>query len=84
MRRWRPSTTRTRRARFTQPHQVSARHILVKFDAGATDEDKAASREKIEGVQKRLADGEEFAAVAAEVSEDVGSATKGGDLGFLQ
>lgn len=70
-------------SRFTQAHEVSARHILLKVDAGASDEDKAAVREKMEAVQKRLADGEEFAAVATEVSEDVGSATKGGDLGYF-
>ena len=69
--------------RFTQPHEVSARHILLKFDAGASDEDKAAVREKMVEVQKRLEAGEEFAAVATEVSEDTGSATKGGDLGYF-
>ena len=69
--------------KYTQPHEVSARHVLVKVDAGASDEDKAAAREKIEAVQKRLADGEDFAAVATEVSEDVGSAAKGGDLGYF-
>ncbi len=69
--------------RFTQPHEVSARHILIKLDAGASEEDKAAAREKMAGVQKRLADGEDFAAVATEVSEDTGTAPKGGDLGFF-
>lgn len=69
--------------RFTQPHEVSARHILLKVDAGASDEDKAAVREKMVEVQKRLEGGEDFAAVATEVSEDTGSATKGGDLGYF-
>lgn len=70
-------------SRFTQPHEVSARHILIKFDAGASDEEKAEAKTQIEAVQKRLADGEDFAAVATEVSQDVGSAQKGGDLGFF-
>lgn len=70
-------------SRFTQPHEVSARHILIKFDAGATEEQKAEARAEIAAVQKRLADGEDFAAVATEVSEDAGTAPKGGDLGFF-
>lgn len=69
--------------RFTQPYEVSARHILIKLDAGASDEDKAEARTEIEAVQKRLADGEDFSAVATEVSEDTGSAQRGGDLGFF-
>ena len=69
--------------RFTQPHEVSARHILIKLDAGASDEDKAEARAELVDIQERIAGGEEFAAVATEVSQDTGSATKGGDLGFF-
>lgn len=51
---------------------ASARHILVEDEASATD------------VLDRLDGGEDFAAVAAEVSADQGSAANGGDLGFNQ
>ncbi|MBM4265593.1 MAG: hypothetical protein FJ144_03085 [Deltaproteobacteria bacterium] len=69
--------------RFTQPHEVRARHILIKVPAGADDETKAKARTKIEELQKKVADGGDFAAIATESSEDVGSAQKGGDLGFF-
>lgn len=50
--------------------QVNVRHILVD------------TKEEAEAVIKRLNDGEDFAAVAKEVSKDTGSAEKGGELGF--
>ncbi|MDH5674360.1 MAG: peptidylprolyl isomerase [Myxococcales bacterium] len=62
--------------------QVRARHILVKTGHGASDEDKQAARERIEALLVRAQAGEDFATLAREHSEDVGSAKKGGDLGF--
>lgn len=69
--------------RFTQPHEVSARHILIKVEAGADDETKAEARARLEEIQTKVAAGEDFAALATEHSEDAGSAVKGGDLGFF-
>ena len=43
----------------------------------------AAGLVKIQAVRKRISAGEKFAKVAAEVSEDPGSANAGGDLGFF-
>jgi len=43
----------------------------------------AAARQKIMGIRKRIVDGEKFAKVAAEVSDDPGSSKAGGDLGFF-
>lgn len=44
----------------------------------------AAGRTKIEGLRKRIVAGEKFAKVAAEASDDPGSAKSGGDLGFFR
>jgi peptidyl-prolyl cis-trans isomerase SurA len=41
-------------------------------------------RAKADAIRKRIVAGEKFAKVAAEVSEDPGSANSGGDLGFFR
>ena len=51
--------------------QAHARHIMV------------ATEEEAQQVKARLDAGEDFAAVAQEVSTDTGSAADGGDLGWL-
>lgn len=52
-------------------NEVRARHILVE------------TREEAQDVLARLAADEDFAAIAQEVSQDPGSAQRGGDLGFF-
>jgi peptidyl-prolyl cis-trans isomerase D len=69
--------------RYQQPEQARARHILIKVEPDAEPELEQAARERAEQVLERLRGGEDFAAVAAEVSEDTGSKDKGGDLGFF-
>jgi len=66
---------------FTRPEQVTASHILIKCDGKATDEEKAAAREKIEGIRAKLLEAPDtFAEVAKEQSE-CPSAANGGNLG---
>ncbi len=69
-------------AAFSRPETIRARHILVMLDPAATEEQKQAAREKMDKIKERL-EKEDFAAVASEVSEDPGSKTQGGDLGFF-
>mgnify|MGYP001821108499 FL=1 len=54
-------------------------HIL--FEQG-DDEESGELEQRVTAAQARLAAGEEFSAVAAELSDDVGSSSNGGDLGF--
>ncbi|OZG71284.1 parvulin peptidyl-prolyl isomerase [Hahella sp. CCB-MM4] len=64
---------------FKSEEQRRGAHILVETSDTVSDEQ---ALEKINAVAKRLADGEDFATVAKEVSDDLGSAQEGGDLGF--
>ena len=59
--------------------QTHARHILIKSDAITSDE---AARKKLTDIKKRLDQGEDFAKLAAEFSQDPGSKNNGGDLGW--
>jgi peptidyl-prolyl cis-trans isomerase D len=70
--------------RFSEPEQRQASHILLAFKPNASDQDKAQVRKKAEAVlaQVRKSPGS-FAEVARKVSEDPGSASKGGDLGYF-
>jgi len=65
---------------WEQPEMVQARHVLVKVDPDATDEEKAAGKQKIDSARKRIVDGEAFADVARDVSDDTGSGSQGGML----
>jgi peptidyl-prolyl cis-trans isomerase SurA len=61
-------------------NQVHARHILIKPNEL---QDDATVQQKLTTIRDRIVNkGETFAAVAAVVSEDPGSAAEGGDLGW--
>jgi peptidyl-prolyl cis-trans isomerase D len=63
-------------AQFVGSEQRKASHILIEGD----DEQ---ALQQIEAIADRLAQGEDFAALAMEVSQDTGSAAQGGDLGYF-
>jgi peptidyl-prolyl cis-trans isomerase D len=65
--------------RFSTIEERRARHILVNFGA-----DKAAARQRIEALAEKVARGGDFAALAAASSDDPGSKSKGGDLGWIR
>ena len=60
--------------------QRASAHILILVD-DTTDE--ASALQQIEAAAERLANGEEFAVLATELSQDPGSAALGGDLGMM-
>jgi peptidyl-prolyl cis-trans isomerase D len=72
------------RDEFTEQEQACVSHILVKVKAtpaaaeGHTDED---ARKLAQSALDQVRAGADFAAVARKVSEDVGSAAQGGDMG---
>jgi peptidyl-prolyl cis-trans isomerase D len=65
---------------FRRDEQVHARHILLQVNDQRTA-DQAVN--ELTAVRRRIEGGEDFAAVAEEVSEDPGSGPRGGDLGFF-
>ncbi|HMK49183.1 MAG TPA: peptidylprolyl isomerase [Thermodesulfovibrionales bacterium] len=68
---------------FGMPETVRARHILIRTEQNASEEDKKKAKQKAEDVLRRLHAGEDFAKVASEVSEDPSTKAAGGDLGFF-
>lgn len=60
--------------------ETRARHILVGVGSGRSESQAQAF---VEQAMARLEQGESFAAVAREMSDDQGSAVNGGDLGWL-
>jgi peptidyl-prolyl cis-trans isomerase D len=65
---------------FKQDEQVRASHILLLVNDKRTD---AQARQQLEDIKRRVEKGEDFGAVARQVSEDPGSKANGGDLGFF-
>lgn len=70
---------------FAVPPEVKARHILIRSDLTAADPvaAKEEAKRKAAGILKRLKQGEDFKGLAIRYSEDPGSASKGGDLGWF-
>ncbi len=69
--------------RYASPKKVRARHILFKVDPGATQEQSEMARKKALKVLEEVKAGTDFAKLAEKYSDDPGSKTKGGDLGFF-
>ena len=68
------------KARWDQKRKVRVRHVLARVAPGADD---AAARKKIEDAKARVQKGEDFAKVAAALSDDPNTKDRGGELGFV-
>jgi peptidyl-prolyl cis-trans isomerase D len=66
---------------YVKPEQRRARHILISVDEG---DDEAEALATAESVVERLEAGESFEELAAELSDDAGTAQQGGDLGYAE
>jgi|CXWL01.1.fsa_nt_gi peptidyl-prolyl cis-trans isomerase D len=61
------------------PERVHARHILIKTETRTADEARAI----LEEAKRKVEAGQDFAALARELSEDAASKAQGGDLGYF-
>ncbi|SDX95925.1 SurA N-terminal domain-containing protein [Nitrosomonas halophila] len=72
------------RAEFEQPEERRASHILFTVPADASEEEKAAVKARAEQVLEQVQqEPDQLPELAAELSQDPGSAKMGGDLGFF-
>lgn len=72
------------KAKFVSPPQWQVSHILIKLAAGATPamkQEALAKAKQVETLAK--APGADFAKLAEQYSDDLGSKRQGGDLGWL-
>lgn len=67
------------RGRTRMIEQTNVRHILIKPTEVLSDE---AARQRATELRQRIIDGEDFALLAKEYSDDIGSAAEGGELGW--
>lgn len=63
------------------PDSVNVRHILFKINQ---QQDPTALLAKIDSVKQRILNGEDFNALAVQYSDDPGSGSKGGELGWVK
>ena len=59
--------------------QIHARHILIRTSSDLNDDQ---ARQKLLDLKQKIADGETFSELANKFSDDPGSKTNGGDLGW--
>lgn len=73
------------RARYVEPEQRLASHILIRVAENAdADTQRQAQARAADLAEQARASGADFAALAREHSEDPGSKASGGDLGWLE
>jgi peptidyl-prolyl cis-trans isomerase D len=72
------------RDQLTTPEVRVASHILLTVAQDADDTERERVLNEINQVKMRLDQGEDFAALARELSQDPGSAADGGDLGDVE
>src|SRR5208337_56035 len=69
---------------YSVPEQARSRHILITVSPGADAKTDAAAKEKAESLLRQILGGANFADLARKFSEDPGSKSMGGELGFFR
>ena len=63
--------------------ELRARHVMLTLPLQATGAQQDSVRGQLENLRERIVGGEPFEDVAQAFSQDIGSASNGGDLGFF-
>lgn len=69
---------------YLLPRRIRARHILFKLPPKVDAQAEAQARKKSEELLQQIRKGADFAQLAQRISEDPGSASSGGDLGYFK
>ncbi|MDT8320253.1 MAG: SurA N-terminal domain-containing protein [Xanthomonadales bacterium] len=72
------------RGRFLTPESRLVSHILIEVESQAPEAERETARQQAEDLAERIRQGEDFAELAREYSDDAGSAENGGDLGWIE
>ena len=72
------------KARFVTNEQRLASHVLIKVEGKAGPDEQKKALAKAEDIEKQLKDGKKFEDLAKQYSDDLGSKSQGGDLGWLE
>ena len=70
-------------ARLEDKQLLQPAHILIRLPQDATEEQQAMAKAKIDSIHQALKDGADFAELAQTVSQDPGSAARGGMLPWI-
>lgn len=70
-------------ARLEGKQLLQPAHILIRLPQDATEEQQAAAKAKIDSIHQALKDGADFAELAQTMSQDPGSAARGGMLPWI-
>jgi hypothetical protein len=66
------------------PGRIRARHILLRYPEDASTGQRERVEQLAEEIRQRAVEGEDFGELARRFSEDPGSGTQGGDLGWFE
>ncbi|MDA3854279.1 MAG: peptidylprolyl isomerase [Bacteroidales bacterium] len=64
--------------------EVNVSHILILSNDKMSDDEKAEKEKKAFSIYAQIQEGKDFAKLAKEHSDDHGSSTKGGNIGFIR
>ena len=69
--------------RALSSERVRASRILIRLSPAASENERKRALKTAQGLKKRLDEGEDFAKMAKEESEDPETASRGGDVGYV-